>query len=133
MSQAIEVDLFVLVAGQAEHFHPKQFQRSEKFGSAFQKQRRIGAGEFDEDFGPLPVAVFTERGIDGNAVFQLQAGVFDYAAEESVELVCGFDFVHKRSRQQSAVSNQQNLLLLKPSVVLSPWLAIRRVYLTTDG
>src|SRR5579864_5421028 len=101
MAHAIKVDLLVLVARKAQHLHGQQFERAKQFGPTLEQKRSIWPRELYEDFGTLPVAVLGHRRIDGDAIFQLESGVLDHAGEKCVELVCRFDFVHKKLRAMS--------------------------------
>jgi hypothetical protein len=42
------------------------------------------------------IATTTSGNLKAILLAQLEAGVLNHAAEKGIELVCGFDFVHKR-------------------------------------
>jgi hypothetical protein len=99
---AIEGNLFVLSGRQAQDFEGKQFEGAEKFGTAVEQQRRIGAGEVHENLGLLPFAL--RRRIDNDAVLEVKSAVGDDGLEEFVDFVSGGEFVHRAafSHQPSA-------------------------------
>jgi hypothetical protein len=93
---AIEGNLFVLTAGETKHFQGEELEGAEEFSAAIEEKSGVGAGEVDENFGALPVAVFGQRGVDRNAVFEVEASVGDYGLEEFVDLFGGGEFVGDR-------------------------------------
>jgi len=104
MTHAVEADFFVLVARQMQHFHAQQFKRSQEFGATLEQKRCIGTSEFDEDLRPLPIAIVSHGRINRDAIFELQSGMSYHRTEKCIELVCRFDFVHKKLR---AISGEQ--------------------------
>ena len=87
----------VLIAGKVEHFHRKQLERAQEFGAAGEQERSVWAGEFDQDFRPLPITIIGHGRIDSDAVLEFQSCVPDERTEKCIELICGFEFVHNGS------------------------------------
>lgn len=92
---AVEGNLLVLAGRQAQDFEGEQFQGTEKFGAAIQKQGGIGTGKIDEDLGFLPLAL--RGGIDDDTVFEVKPAVRDDGLQEFVDLVGGGEFIHRGS------------------------------------
>src|SRR5579864_544594 len=136
MSHAVKADFFVLVARKAKHFHGQQFERAKQFGATLEQKRSIWAGELYENFGTLPVAVLSHGRINGDAILQLESCVLDHAGEKGIELVCRFDFVHKKkpsafSRQLSAKPPNSNTTA--KAVAHSCYFSRAKTFLTTTG
>jgi hypothetical protein len=107
MILAVERNLLVLSGRQAQHFQSEEFEGAEKLSATIEEKSGVGAGEIDENFGLLPIAILGQRRVDNDAVFQAKATVIDDGLEESVDLVSGGDFVgngHRFSFQLSAGS-----------------------------
>ena len=83
----------MLAGRQAEHFKRQKFEGTQKFSAAVDEERRVGAGEVDEDFGLLPVAVLRKRRIDDDPVFEAESTVSNDGGEKFVDLVGGGEFV----------------------------------------
>jgi hypothetical protein len=90
---AIEPNLLVLVALEVQNFGGEQLEGAKQFAAAVEKQGGVGAGELDEDFRMLPLAVLGHGGIDGDAVFEFEAAVRDDGLEEFSDLLGGGYFV----------------------------------------
>jgi hypothetical protein len=93
MILAVETNFFVLSRRKMEHFEREEFESAQEFAAAVEQKRGVGAGEVDEDFGPLPVAIFRKWRIDDDAVFEAKAAVGDDGLEEFVDLIGGGEFV----------------------------------------
>jgi len=68
--------------------------------TALEKESGVGSGELDEDFGMLPFALFRNRGIDGDAVFEFESAVGDHGLEKFSDFFGGSDFVGDGHRVQ---------------------------------
>ena len=90
---AIEGDFLVLSGREMQHFERKQFEGAEKFSAAIEQKRGVGAGEVNEDLRLLPVAIFRERRIDDDAVFEAKSALGDDGLQKFVDLLGGGEFV----------------------------------------
>jgi len=68
----------------------------QQLAAAFQQKLSVGPREFHQDFRPLPIAVISDRWIDGDAVFELESRVLDHGTKKRVQLVCCLNFVHRK-------------------------------------
>jgi len=92
---AIEGNFFVLGGRQMENFEGQQFDGANQFAVALKQQRGIGSGEVHKDFRLLPVGL--RRGIDDDAVFEMESAVGDDGLQEFVDAVGGSEFIHRGS------------------------------------
>ena len=90
---AVEGNLFVLAGRQAQHFEGEEFEGAQQFSAAIEQEGGVGAGEVDENFRLLPVAVLGQRRIDDDPVFEAESAVGDDGLEEGVDLIGGGEFV----------------------------------------
>ena len=67
-----------LVTLEMEHLGAQQFQRTQELTAPLQQQRRIGSGKFDENLRVFPFALFRDRWIDGDAIFQFEATLSNF-------------------------------------------------------
>ena len=49
-----------------------QFDGAQQFATAFEHKRRVRSGKFHQDLRPLPIALFGDGRVDGDAIFQAQ-------------------------------------------------------------
>jgi hypothetical protein len=79
-----------------EHLEREQFKGAQQLSATIEQKRGIGAGEVDQDFGLLPVAILRKRRVDDDAVLEVKTAVSDNGLKELVDLIGGSDFVHKK-------------------------------------
>ncbi len=66
----------MLVGGQPQHLESDLLEGAQQFGAVFQHQRAVGAGELDQDFGALPLAISADLGVDDDLVPQAEVAVW---------------------------------------------------------
>ena len=105
---AVEADFLVLPGSQVQHLEREQFKGAQQLSAAIEQKCGVGAGEVDENFRLLPVAILRERRVDDDAVLEVKTAVSDNGLKELVDLIGGSDFVHKAafSYQPSAFSER---------------------------
>jgi len=102
---AIEADLLVFAGCETQHLQSDQFKSPQQFCATIEQHGGVRAGEVDEDFGFLPVAVLRQWRVNDDAVFEAKTTVRDDGLEKLIDFIRGGYFVHK-SFQLSAVSYQ---------------------------
>src|SRR4051794_9215168 len=73
----VETDFLVFPRRQTKHLESEQLQRAQKFTTAVKQERRVRPGEVHKYFGLLPIAIFGQRRVDNNAVFETEPAVVD--------------------------------------------------------
>ena len=90
---AVEPDFFVLVALKVQDFGREQFEGAKEFAVTVEKKRGIRAGKFHQDLRMLPLAIFGDGRIDGDAVLEFEGTMADDGLQKFANLLGGGDFV----------------------------------------